>query len=619
MATALRRVVVQAALRRPFASSACAMHAGCNSEHKPTQATATEGAAAATAAAKAENEPSRSTASKLHQPSLADFIRAGAEKKGAAPVDTSPVPIPPYLQRNDFDGHGRSVYFEVYGCQMNTSDAEVAWSVLRSAGFERTDNIDKADVILAVTCAIRDNAERKVWQRLDLFRNMKRAARREGRSLQIGVLGCMAERLKGELLEAKKLVDLVAGPDTYRDLPRMLAQAAEGNAQVNVMLSMDETYADVAPLRLDATSKSAFVSIQRGCDNMCSFCIVPFTRGRERSRPMSSILSEIRQLSDMGVKDVTLLGQNVNSYRDLTDYTIPLKEAPPVRNSDGFQTIYKSKRGGLHFADLLDEVAQIDKDMRIRFTSPHPKDFPDEVLQVIGSHVNICKQVHLPAQSGSTAMLQRMRRGHTREAYLKLAEKIRSTLPDVTLSSDFISGFCGETEEDHLDSMDLVRQVKYENAFLFAYSMRERTHAHRNLQDDVPQEVKGRRLKELIDCFHENAAISNKRFVGRDLLVMIDCAVSPLARVRTEGFGPHSRALRGRSDGNLRVFLPEQELPDPRTGKLVVPQPGDYVVVRIMEATSGSLRGRGVQLSSISAFHSSTDAAAMPLPAERVA
>ncbi|CAH1955501.1 unnamed protein product [Acanthoscelides obtectus] len=348
---------------------------------------------------------------------------------------------------------------------MNVNDAEIVLAILKNNDFEPTKDLIEADVILILTCAIRDSAEEKIWGRLGFLKGLKRTRKK----VFAGLLGCMAERLKTKVLETSDMVDLVAGPDSYRDLPRLLSLTDTDQRSVNVLLSLDETYADISPVRLNENSISAYVSIMRGCDNMCTYCIVPFTRGRERSRPVSSILREVEQLSEKGVKEVTLLGQNVNSYR------------------------LKPKKGGLRFADLLNRVAAVNPEMRIRFTSPHPKDFPDEVVEVIRQHSNVCKNLHMPAQSGNSVVLERMRRGYTREAYLELVRSIRLKLPDVALSSDFICGFCGETDEEFEDTLSLMEEVRYNQAYLFAYSMRERTTAHRRFKDDVPPDVKQRR------------------------------------------------------------------------------------------------------------------------------
>ncbi|KAL1115784.1 hypothetical protein AAG570_006074 [Ranatra chinensis] len=406
---------------------------------------------------------------------------------------------------------------------MNVSDTEIVWSILQAAGYDKTDSSAHADVILVMTCAIRDRAETKIWNKLTHYRGLKRSRSQKKNfpPLQIGILGCMAERLKSELVEKERSVDLVAGPDSYRDLPRLLATASlTGQPAINVALSLDETYADIVPVRMSADGVTAYVSIMRGCDNMCTYCIVPFTRGRERSRPIESILAEVGHLSEQGVKEVTLLGQNVNSYRDTTS-----SDSDPnaqTITAKGFSTVYKPKRGGLRFAHLLDRVASVDPEMRIRFTSPHPKDFPDEVLEVIRSRPNICCSLHLPAQSGNDRVLERMRRGYTRRSYLDLVERVRRVLPSVALSSDFICGFCGETDSEFEDTLSLIRQVGFNTAYLFAYSMREKTTAHRRYQDDVPPEVKQRRLVAMVSTFREEAATLNKSLVGKQQTVLVE-------------------------------------------------------------------------------------------------
>ncbi|XP_017678326.1 PREDICTED: CDK5 regulatory subunit-associated protein 1 [Lepidothrix coronata] len=471
------------------------------------------------------------------------------------------------------------VYLETYGCQMNVNDTEIAWAILQRNGYARTKELDEADVVLLVTCSVREKAEQAIWNRLQHLKALK-ARRQQARApLRIGILGCMAERLKEEILHREKLVDVVAGPDAYRDLPRLLAVAESGQQAANVLLSLDETYADILPVQTSAGGTTAFVSIMRGCDNMCTYCIVPFTRGRERSRPIASILQEVRMLSDQGVKEVTLLGQNVNSYRDLSEVQFQSAAAPGL--SRGFSTVYKAKQGGLRFAHLLDQVSRIDPEMRIRFTSPHPKDFPDEVLQLIQERHNICKQLHLPAQSGSTRVLEAMRRGYTREAYLDLVHHVRDSIPGVSLSSDFIAGFCGETEEDHQQTMSLLREVRYNIGFLFAYSMRQKTRAYHRLQDDVPADVKRRRLEELIAAFREEAARANVALVGQDQLVLVE---GPSKRSASE--------LCGRNDGNIKVIFPDAELEDAADcGAPGRARPGDYVVVKVTSASSQTLRG----------------------------
>uniref|UniRef100_A0A673H180 Mitochondrial tRNA methylthiotransferase CDK5RAP1 n=1 Tax=Sinocyclocheilus rhinocerous TaxID=307959 RepID=A0A673H180_9TELE len=481
-----------------------------------------------------------------------------------------------------------SVYFETYGCQMNVSDTEIAWSILQKAGYSRTHELPEADVVLLVTCSVREKAEQTIWNRLKHLTALKKRSQKHKPLLKIGVLGCMAERLKTKLLEQEKLVDVLAGPDAYRHLPRLLSLAYGGQRASNVLLSLEETYADVMPVHQTPEGHSAFVSIMRGCDNMCSYCIVPFTRGRERSRPLSSILEEVRMLSDQGVKEVTLLGQNVNSYRDLSEQHFICSEGS-TQLSRGFKTVYRTKQGGLLFSDLLDKVSQIDPDMRIRFTSPHPKDFPDEVLQLIQERRNICKQIHLPAQSSSSRVLHAMRRGYTREAYLDLVENIREIIPGVSLSSDFITGFCGETEEDHQQTLSLVREVGYNVGFLFAYSMRKKTHAYHRLQDDVLAPVKQRRLEELISVFREEATKVNMALLGSTQLVLV------------EGESKRSsEELCGRNDGNVKVVFPKTDLPvQPEKPQMVPITPGDYVLVKITSANSQCLRGHALIHSSL--------------------
>jgi len=428
-------------------------------------------------------------------------------------------------------------------------------------------------VWLIVTCSIRDGAEQKIWNKL---RNIKRwKNKRELRgSLRVGLLGCMAERLKESLLEtSERLVDVVAGPDAYRDLPRLLSLVTNASSNtesaINVLLSVDETYADVMPSRLDPNSVTGFVSIQRGCDNMCSYCIVPFTRGQERSRSIQTIVDEVKHLVDQGVKEVTLLGQNVNSYRDTSQQTFA---GTTTNYATGFKSIYRPKTGGLRFADLLERVAAVNPEVRIRFTSPHPKDFPDEVLTLIANTPNICNQLHLPAQCGSTRVLEAMRRGYSREAYLELVQHVREMLPGVMLSGDMIAGFCGETDQDFEQTMSLIRQVKYTNLFTFAYSLREKTHAHRKLSDDVPQEIKQERMVRMAEAFREEAEILNKKLIGTEQLVLV------------EGVSKRSKEdLQGRCEGNVKVIVPKKQ------EKKV--KPGDYCVVRVESASSQVLKG----------------------------
>ncbi|GLD62144.1 CDK5 regulatory subunit-associated protein 1 [Lates japonicus] len=518
-------------------------------------------------------------------PSFQDFIKGVSVIRTHA-ADGEYSDTHGYLSQELEMGNSRKVYFETYGCQMNVNDTEIAWSILQRRGYERTVDLNEADVVLLVTCSIREKAEQTIWNRLQQLKAMKRKRLKTRTPMKIGILGCMAERLKTDLLEQEKLVDVLAGPDAYRDLPRLLTVADGGQQASNVLLSLEETYADIMPVHHAPQGYSAFVSIMRGCDNMCSYCIVPFTRGRERSRPVSSILEEVRMLSDQGVREVTLLGQNVNSYRDTSEQFCG---SDPTQLSRGFKTVYRTKQGGLRFSDLLDRVSRIDPDMRIRFTSPHPKDFPDEVLHLIAERGNICKQIHLPAQSGSSQVLKAMRRGYTREAYLDLVKNIKRIIPEVSLSSDFISGFCGETEDDHQQTLTLIREVGYNVGFLFAYSMRKKTHAYHRLQDDVPAEVKQRRLEECISVFREEAARVNTALIGSTELVLV------------EGESKRSAEdLCGRTDGNMKVIFPKQDVAAQAPESDAAPiNAGDYVLVKILSANSQSLRGRALSHSSL--------------------
>ncbi|XP_066558660.1 mitochondrial tRNA methylthiotransferase CDK5RAP1 [Amia ocellicauda] len=513
-------------------------------------------------------------------PGFQDFIEHASPKDNKSRLHQVVLEeMHPYLPEDPQMGKGRKVYFETYGCQMNVNDTEIAWSVLQKKGYLRTTELTQADVVLVVTCSIREKAEQTIWNRLRQLTALKQRRPKSHAPLKIGVLGCMAERLKTELLEREKLVDVLAGPDAYRDLPRLLTAAHSGQRASNVLLSLEETYADIMPVQHTSQGISAFVSIMRGCDNMCSYCIVPFTRGRERSRPSASILEEVRMLSDQGVKEVTLLGQNVNSYRDTSEQQF--SGTQPTQLSRGFSTLYRGRPGGLRFTELLDRVSLLDPEMRVRFTSPHPKDFPDEVLQLIQERSNICKQIHLPAQSGSSRVLQAMRRGYTREAYLELVAHIRKIIPGVSLSSDFIAGFCGETEEDHQQTVSLLGEVQYNVGFLFAYSMRKKTHAFHRLQDDVPAEVKQRRLEELIAVFREGALRVNSGLIGSTQLVLV------------EGESKRSAAdLCGRNDGNVKVIFPRQDIPSaPCSPSTTAIRAGEYVLVEITAASSQSLRG----------------------------
>ena len=500
--------------------------------------------------------------------------------------------------KNDINNeNGRKYFIETYGCQMNVNDSEVVDTILQQGGYSAANTVDEADVVLLNTCAIRENAESKIWQRLGYFKNLKRSRMTRSHPQNtpvIGVLGCMAERLKQRLLESDKLVDMVVGPDAYRDLPRLinvvapLEKSGERQTAMNVQLSLEETYADIIPVR-DAGNKSVFLSIMRGCNNMCSFCVVPFTRGRERSRPMASIIDEVKYLRDAGTKEITLLGQNVNSYSDFQN-SEGMKSADKSKNyfeenyARGFVSVYKPIRdGSKSFADLLHEVASIEPEMRIRFTSPHPKEFSNDVLDAIKSHDNICKQLHMPAQSGSSTVLERMKRGYSRQAYDALVHHIRSEIPGVALSTDMIAGFCGESEEDHLMSVDLMRSVKYDSAFLFAYSIRDKTHAARHYQDDVQEEVKVRRLQELIREYRSGLKDIAKSEIGRRHIVLV------------EGKSKKSEMqLTGRTDTFKRVIFDDKKVPsiyqlnNNDDKDFVRLNTGDYVAVEIIPGGKGA-------------------------------
>jgi tRNA-2-methylthio-N6-dimethylallyladenosine synthase len=444
---------------------------------------------------------------------------------------------------------GKRFYIETYGCQMNFSDTEIVNAIMVEQGHQAVDSPDTAEIVFLNTCSIRDNAEKKIWDRLKYFRSV----RRKREDLTVGVLGCMAERVRERFLEKDKLVDIVVGPDAYRDIPSLLAQVEDGRKAVNVILSLEETYADITPVRTVGNGVSAFVSIMRGCDNMCSFCVVPFTRGRERSRDFASIIDEVQDLYDRGYKEVTFLGQNVNSYADGTN----------------------------RFADLMVAAAELAPEMRFRFSSPHPKDFPDELLQAIRDYDNLCKYIHIPAQSGSTSMLERMRRPYTREQYIELTRHMKATIPGVSLSTDLIAGFCGETEQEHQDTLSLLREVRYDLAYMFAYSERDRTLAARKYVDDIPEEVKQARLAEIIalqrGIVHEN----NQLEIGQRHIVL------------AEGLSKRSDAqMSGRTDTNKMVIFDRQDF-----------EPGQYVEVIITSANSATLLADPVRATSIQEFN----------------
>ena len=439
----------------------------------------------------------------------------------------------------------KKFFIETYGCQMNFADSEIVNSILIEDGMTVAPTAESADVILVNTCSIRENAETKVWNRLKEIRHLKKT----NADLTVGVLGCMAERIKDRIIEEEQLVDIVVGPDAYRDIPRLLSEVDDGRKAVNVLLSLEETYADIAPIRTTGNGVSAFVSIMRGCDNMCSFCVVPFTRGRERSRPMQSILNEIDQLSDDGYKEVTLLGQNVNSYRD----------------------------GNNTFTTLMDEASKINSEIRFRFSSPHPKDFPDDLLKLIAERPNLCNYIHIPAQAGSDTMLERMRRPYTREQYLILIDKMKSIIPGLSLSTDIIAGFCGETEEEHQQTMSLMALVEYDLAYMFAYSERERTLAYRKFEDDVPHEIKKRRLTEIINQQMKIQKQRNQLEIGKRHLVLV------------EGTSKRSEEqISGRTDTNKMVIFDRKNF-----------KKGDYIEVEITDSTSATLKAIPIKKTTI--------------------
>ena len=430
----------------------------------------------------------------------------------------------------------KNLFIETYGCQMNFADSEVVAAVMKMADYELCDSIDVADAIFINTCSIREHAEVKAMSRLEFFRQLKR----KKKNLLVGVIGCMAERMQKELLE-HPAVDLVAGPDSYLDLPNLIAQAEQGEKSMNIDLSLTETYKDVLPQRIGGNRISGFVSIMRGCNNFCSYCIVPYTRGRERSRPYNSILNEVQDLYNRGYKEVTLLGQNVNSYN--------------------FE--------GMSFASLLENLAQAVPGIRIRFTTSHPKDMSEETIIVISKYPNLCKHIHLPVQSGSSRILKLMNRKYTREWYLERIALIRKYIPDCGISTDMFTGFHSETEEDHQETLSLMREVGYDSAFMFKYSERKGTFASKNLPDDVPEEVKLRRLQEMIDLQMELSLESNKRDIGKEFEVLV------------EGYSKRSREqLSGRTSQNKVVLFENQ-------GQKV----GDLVRVKIKDASAITLFG----------------------------
>lgn len=442
------------------------------------------------------------------------------------------------------DGAEKHFYIESYGCQMNFSDSEIVASILGEKGFGPTRNIEEADLILINTCSIREKAEETVRKRLRVFDKEKQA--RPG--TLVGVLGCMAERLKKKLLEEEKLVDLVVGPDAYRELPTLIAEAEDGERGINVLLSREETYADISPMRLDSNGVSAFISIMRGCDNMCSFCVVPFTRGRERSRNAFTIVAEAQELFDRGYREVTLLGQNVDSY----------KWVNPENDTK------------VSFAQLMEMVALVNPLLRVRFSTSHPKDMTDDVLHTMAAHKNICNYIHLPVQSGNSRVLELMNRTYDREWYLERVRSIYNIIPDCAISSDMIAGFCTETEEEHQDTLSVMRESQYSMSYMFFYSERPGTLAGRKYEDDIPLDVKKRRLSEIIALQNEISLQHNQRDIGQTFEVLI------------EGDSKKSdQHFKGRNSQNKMLVFPKKE------GL----KPGDYIHVKVDEVTSATLKG----------------------------
>jgi len=454
--------------------------------------------------------------------------------------------------------NSRKLYIESYGCQMNFSDSEIVASILAKEGFNTTQNLDDADLVLVNTCSIREKAEQTVRKRLEKFNAVKRTRP----NMKVGVLGCMAERLKSKFLEEEKIVDMVVGPDAYKDLPNLIQEIDEGRNAVNVILSKDETYGDVAPVRLNTNGVSAFVSITRGCDNMCTFCVVPFTRGRERSRDPQSILEEVNDLWERGFKEITLLGQNVDSY---LWYGGGLKK-------DFDKASDMQKATSVNFAGLLEMVAQAQPKMRIRFSTSNPQDMTLDVIEAMAKHENICKYIHLPVQSGSNRILKAMNRLHTREEYFEMIDNIRKIIPDCAISQDMITGFPTETEEDHQDTLSLMEYVKYDFGFMFAYSERPGTMAERKMEDDIPEATKKRRLSEIIEVQQKHSHYRTRQHLGKTQEVLI------------EGTSKKSDAhWMGRNSQNTVAVFPKEHY-----------KVGDFVNVKINKCTTATLIGEAV-------------------------
>ena len=435
----------------------------------------------------------------------------------------------------------KKLYIETYGCQMNVSDSEVVVSILEKEGYSLTKEMSEADLIFVNTCSIRDHAEKRVRNRLQEFKHLKT----KNKALKIGVLGCMAERLKTTLLDEEKFVDMVVGPDAYRDLPKLIQETEDGRQIANVVLSLEETYADITPVRLDKNGVSGFISIMRGCDNYCAYCVVPYTRGHERSRDPKSILAEAHDMLEKGYKEVTLLGQNVNSYH------------------------WKEGGSNLDFSSLMRMVAEVSPLMRVRFATSHPKDISDELIETIAEVPNICNSIHLPVQSGSSSCLKRMKRSYSREWYMNRIEKIKELIPDCGLSTDIICGYCGETEEEHQDTLALMKEVSYDYAFMFKYSERPDTLAAKKYPDDVPEEVKGRRLQEVIATQQESSLQNNKKDIGKVFEVLVE----NVSKRSTE-------QMSGRTQQNKVMVFDKKDT-----------NIGDYIMVKCTECTAATLLG----------------------------
>lgn len=457
--------------------------------------------------------------------------------------------------------NSKKLYLESYGCAMNFSDSEIVASILADQGYNTTNLMEEADLVLVNTCSIRDKAEQTIRKRLEKYNAVKRSSNPK---MKVGVLGCMAERLKEKLLEEEKIVDLVVGPDAYKDIPNLLQEVEEGREAVNVILSKEETYGDISPVRLGGNGITAFVSITRGCDNMCTFCVVPFTRGRERSRDPHSILNEINDLAEKGYKEITLLGQNVDSY---LWYGGGLKK--DFKNASEMQ-----KATATDFAQLLDLVATAQPKMRIRFSTSNPQDMGEDVLHVVAKHNNICNHIHLPVQSGSTRILKEMNRQHTREEYMMLIDKILEIIPDCIISQDMIIGFPTETEEDHQDTLSLMEYVKYGFGYMYKYSERPGTLAARKLEDDVPEEIKSRRLTEVVNLQQKHSAFRTESFLGKTVTVLIE-----------KESKKNANEWSGRTEHNNVAVFPKENY-----------KPGDFVKVKVTDCTTATLIGEAIGL-----------------------